>query len=80
MAGFVQIIEYRTSKPDEVAALNDEFRKTREAAGDGPPRSAAITCADRDEPGRYFAIVEFASYEEAMENSSAPTRASSRPR
>ncbi len=69
MAGFVQIIEYRTSKPDEVAALTDEFRKGRAAEGDGPAPMRGITCADRDNPGRYFAIVEFASYAEAMENS-----------
>jgi hypothetical protein len=69
MAGFVQIIEYRTQKPDEIAALMDEFQKTREAAGDGPRPARALTCADRDEPGRYFAIVEFGSYEEAMANS-----------
>jgi hypothetical protein len=69
MAGFVQIIEYRTSKPDEVAALTDEYRKNRQAEGDGPTPTRGTTCADRDNPGRYFAIVEFASYEEAMENS-----------
>jgi hypothetical protein len=69
MAGFVQIIEYRTSKPDEVAALMEEFRAKREAEADGPAPTHGITCADRDEAGRYFAIIEFASYEEAMENS-----------
>jgi hypothetical protein len=69
MAGFVQIIEYRTSKPDEIAALMEEYRGKREADADGPTPTRGITCADRDEPGRYFAIVEFASYEEAMENS-----------
>ena len=72
MAGFVQIIEYRTSKPDEVAALNDEYRKTREAQGDGSPPTLALTGADRDDPGRFFAIVQFGSYEEAMENSNRP--------
>ena len=69
MAGFVQIIEYRTSKPDEIASLMDEFQKTRAAAGDGPAPTRGITCADRDESGRYFSIIEFNSYEEAMENS-----------
>lgn len=69
MAGFVQIIEYRTSKPGEIAALMEGFQKTREAAGDGPSPTRTMTCADRDESGRYFSIVEFASYEEAMENS-----------
>ena len=69
MAGFVQIIEYRTAKPDEVSALMEQFRKEREASGDGPAPTGGMTCADRDEAGRYFAIVQFASYEEAMENS-----------
>ena len=69
MAGFVQIIEYRTSKPDEVAALAEEFRQRRMSEGDGPAPTRETTCADRDNPGRYFAIVEFASYDEAMENS-----------
>jgi hypothetical protein len=69
MTGFVQIIEYRTSKPDEVAALMDDFRKNREAEGDGPAPVRGITGADRDEPGRFFSIIEFNSYEEAMENS-----------
>ncbi|MDX3002090.1 hypothetical protein PWY87_10445 [Kribbella solani] len=69
MAGFVQIIEYRTSKPDEIATLMEEFRAKRVAANDGPAPVRTTACADRDVPGRYFAIVEFGSYEEAMENS-----------
>jgi hypothetical protein len=69
MAAFIQIIEYRTSKPEEVAALTDEFRKSREAAGDGEAPVRAMTGRDRDDPGRYLAIVEFSSYEAAMENS-----------
>jgi hypothetical protein len=69
MAGFVQIIEYRTSKPDEIAALLEDFSAKREAEGGGPAPTRSIACADRDEPGRYFAIVEFESYEAAMENS-----------
>ncbi|MDX6246776.1 MAG: hypothetical protein QOF10_136 [Kribbellaceae bacterium] len=69
MAGFVQIIEYRTSKPDEVAALGDEFQKSREAENDSAVPGRGMTCADRDNPGRYFTIVEFDSYDAAMENS-----------
>jgi hypothetical protein len=69
MAGFVQIIEYRTSKPDEIKALMDDYGAKREAEGEGPAPVRGITCADRDESGRYFAIVEFASYEDAMANS-----------
>ena len=69
MTGFVQIIEYRTKEPEAVAALMEDFRKTREAEGDGPAPVRSITCADRDDPGRYFSVIEFASYDEAMENS-----------
>jgi hypothetical protein len=72
MTGFVQIIEYRTSKPEEVAALTEEFRKSREDAGDGPSPVRASTGADRDDQGRYFAMVEFESYDAAMENSNRP--------
>lgn len=68
MAGFVQIIEFQTSKPDEVRALGEEFRKNRES-GDGFSPVRMMACADRDNPGHYFNIVEFASYEEAMANS-----------
>jgi hypothetical protein len=71
MAGFVQIVEYRTSKPDEVRALSEDYRKSRESAGDGSTAPArAMTCGDRDDAGRYFTIVEFESPEAAMENSS----------
>ncbi|MEU4192503.1 hypothetical protein AB0E69_11415 [Kribbella sp. NPDC026611] len=69
MAGFVQIIEYRTSKPDEIEALMTEFSAKRGADAEGAAPARGILCADRDESGRYFAIVEFNSYEEAMENS-----------
>ncbi|MGW7680695.1 hypothetical protein ACWGID_08160 [Kribbella sp. NPDC054772] len=69
MAGFVQIIEYRTSKPDEIAALMEDFAAKRAADADGASPARGITCADRDVPGRYFAIIEFDSYEEAMANS-----------
>ncbi|GAA3126589.1 hypothetical protein JOF29_002620 [Kribbella aluminosa] len=72
MAGFVQIIEYRTSKADEVTALMEEFRAKREADNDGPAPVRGLTCADRDQAGRYFSIIEFKSYEEAMENSRRP--------
>ncbi|ADB33617.1 hypothetical protein Kfla_4599 [Kribbella flavida DSM 17836] len=69
MAGFVQIIEYRTAKPDEVVALMTEFRAQRQASGEGPGPTRAMACVDRDTADRYVSIIEFASYEEAMENS-----------
>ncbi len=70
MPGFIQIIEFTTSQIDAVKKLGDEVRS---AAG-GTVKRVAIT-ADRDHPGRYFNIVEFDSYESAMENSNRPETA-----
>jgi quinol monooxygenase YgiN len=71
MAGFVQIIEFDTSRIDEVRALADEFQSRREA---GTVRRAGVT-ADRDHPGHYLTVVEFDSYDSAMENSRRPDTA-----
>jgi quinol monooxygenase YgiN len=72
MAGFVQIIEYKTSRPEEVGELTEQYRKSRAAGTKGPTPTQAITGADRDRPGHYFAIVEFESYDAAMKNSARP--------
>ena len=72
MAGFVQIIEYKTSRPDEIRRLGDEFRSQRQTANDGPSPTNVVIAADRDNPGVYRTIVKFNSYEEAMENSNRP--------
>jgi hypothetical protein len=71
MAGFIQIIEIKTSRIDEVDSLIEERR-----AGGGPmPMVRATMTADRDQPDRYLSILEFDSYEEAMENSNHPETA-----
>ena len=62
MAGFVQIIEFKTSRYDEIRALVEE-RRDRPGLAQG-----GMIAADRDQPGTYFNIVEFESYEWAMEN------------
>ncbi len=67
--GFIQVIEYRTSRWDEMQALVTQYRK------DTAERSTAgrtTVCVDRAAPGRYVAIVEFGSYEAAMENANLP--------
>jgi len=71
MAGFVQIIEFKTSRIDEVEALGNEMRAARDADGASSVRRATLT-ADRDRPGYYLNVVEFDSYESAMENSNRP--------
>jgi hypothetical protein len=72
MAGFVQIVEFSTSKIDEVRALAETFRSEMQALpGETPVQRATLT-ADRDRPGYYLNIVEFNSYDSAMENSERP--------
>jgi quinol monooxygenase YgiN len=72
MAGFVQIIQFKTSKFDEMQKAIDKFRE--ETAGKRTT-SRAMTCKDRDNPGQYLTIVEFPSYEEAMKNNELPETA-----
>jgi hypothetical protein len=71
MAGFVQIIEMQTSRFDEIEALVKEIRSRLDDGSPSSPLRATIT-ADRDRPGVYLNIVEFDSYEAAMENSNRP--------
>jgi quinol monooxygenase YgiN len=65
---FVQIVEFKTSRIDE---MRERGRRFQEETGGGGSTSA-IVCADRDNEGRYFIIAQFPSYEEAMKNSEAP--------
>jgi quinol monooxygenase YgiN len=67
-AGFVQIIEFQTSRIDEFESLIDEIRSQP-----GPmPVVRATLAEDRDRPGYYLNIIEFESYGQAMENSNKP--------
>ena len=66
---FIQVIEYRTARIDELNAAMDEWL----AKTEGKRTSTRSTQAqDRDNPGTYVNIVEFPSYEAAMENSNRP--------
>jgi hypothetical protein len=66
---FRQVIEFTTARIDEFDARLDEWMRT--TAGSRIPHRAVL-CADRDAPGVYLLTVEFASYEQAMENSTRP--------
>lgn len=68
MTGFAQLIEWNTSRFAEVEKLNDEWRERFPTMR--PTR--VLVCADRDNAGTYVTVVEFSSYEEAMENSKDP--------
>ena len=69
MPGFVQIMELKTSRIDEVEALSKRMQEER---GDALLATKGTVTADRDRPGYYLVIVEFDSYEEAMKNSNDP--------
>ena len=66
---FMQIIEFRTSQPDEMRKVADEWEKASEGKRKTGRR---VVGQDRDEKGRHFIVVFFDSYEDAMENSSLP--------
>jgi hypothetical protein len=68
MTGFVQIIEFRTSRIDELKRVADEMGSD---SGPGAALRGTVT-QDRDRPGWYFNVVEFDSYESAMSNSNSP--------
>lgn len=71
MAGFVQLIEFDTSRIDEVRLLGEKFAAERQGAGETSLLRGIVT-VDRERPNHYINIVEFPSYEEAMENSNRP--------
>ncbi len=72
MAGFVQMIEFESQRIDEIKQLSDSMR---EGQNDGPTVRRITVAADRDRPGHYVSIVEFDSYDSAMENSARPETA-----
>jgi quinol monooxygenase YgiN len=69
MAGFVQIIQYKTSKFDEMQKVADTWREQTEGKR---TTHRVLTCKDRDNPGQYFVVAEFPSYEDAMRNNDLP--------
>ena len=66
---FVQIIEFRTSRIDEMQKVGDEWEKAAEGQSTTRRR---VLCRDRNDESRFFNLVFFDSYEEAMKNSDLP--------
>ena len=69
---FVQIIEIKTKKMDEIQKLDKEYEA---AVGDRATNTRALICKDRDNADRYFVIVEFPSWEDAQKNNDLPETA-----
>jgi hypothetical protein len=68
MTGFVQVIEWKTSRIDDVKKLNDEWRERFPEMG--PTR--ILVANSRDDADTYLTVVEFESHEAAMKNSADP--------
>jgi hypothetical protein len=69
---FIQIIEYKTTRIDELnAALDAWLEKTKGSRA----ATRGVQTRDRDSADVYVQIVEFPSYEEAMANSKLPETA-----
>lgn len=66
---FVQIMQFKTSKIDEVRAAADEWDKATQGKR---TVDRSFMCADRDSPGHYSVIAFFDSYDAAMRNSALP--------
>lgn len=66
---FVQLIEFTTSKIEEIQELDRQWEKATEGR-----RTArrSIIARDRNDPSRHVVIVFFDSYESAMLNSALP--------
>ena len=62
MARFVQIIEFQTSRIEEIEQLG---RPSRTEGTTAPTFRRIMATADRDRPGTYLTIVEFDSYDAA---------------
>jgi hypothetical protein len=70
--GFIQIIEFTTSRSGELDAVLDEWlERTRGKR----TATRGVQTRDRDRPNTYVQIIEFPSYEEAMANSELPETA-----
>jgi hypothetical protein len=66
---FVQIIDFHTSKPDEIRALEEEWR----GATDGTRTlRRSLLAQDRADPEHYLVLAFFDDYDSAMVNSNLP--------
>jgi len=65
---FIQIIKYRTSRPEEVAKLEEEMQ----ASGRAPLFTRVAVCQDKNDANTYYTIVEFPSEDAARANNDAP--------
>jgi hypothetical protein len=66
---FIQTIEFTTTRIGEIEQLMEEW--VAKSAGRRTPQRATLL-AEQGHPNTYVQIVEFGSYEEAMQNNALP--------
>jgi hypothetical protein len=69
---FIQIIEFTTSRADELDAMHDEWLEKTQGKRTA---TRGVEARDRDRPNTYVQIIEFPSFEDAMANSELPETA-----
>ena len=69
MAAFIQFVEFEAT---DIDALATELKRFQVEHPGVLTASASTITQDRDRPGTYISIVEFPSYEKAMEQQSNP--------
>ena len=69
MAGFIQFVEFEAT---DIDALATELKRFQVEHPGVLTASASTITEDRDRPGTYLSIVEFPSYEKAMEQQGNP--------
>jgi heme-degrading monooxygenase HmoA len=69
---FIQTLSFSTSRYDEMQTMMDEFSEQQREGGPAPGFRGLKILKDRERDGAYMLVVEFDSYELAMENSARP--------
>ena len=69
---FVQVMKVTTSRFSEMEAAHEDWLKATEGQR---TVTREVISENRDQPGEYWIIVEFPSYEDAMRNNELPATA-----
>ncbi|MFI5660117.1 hypothetical protein [Streptomyces sp. NPDC051684] len=67
---FVQIIDFESQRFGEMRELLEAFEQRMQGTEGGPTHRMMLK--DRDSTGRYLAVIEFESYEDAMRSNDHP--------
>ncbi|MER5442621.1 hypothetical protein [Streptomyces sp. NPDC002790] len=67
---FIQIIDFESQRFGEMRELLEAFEQRMQGTEGGPTHRMMLK--DRDTTGRYLAVIEFESYEDAMRSNEHP--------